>query len=217
MVKVEEAVNEVFGTLSIRDDLTILRFAELTLAVRRKVEGETDKDRKENKWLEHLLPPRDQEAFVLRESKVAEGDSLGETSTALRRLLDETSDLIDSPHFAEVLTVLLDAGFSTLVDQKIAQQAYKMPIIENPDTDANDNRITEIIDPKPVKLPVILATLTRQAHSIGNGVPNEYLKAMEQVSKLEAFAAVVYSSNWENEISPAEVGSVIHSANERRW
>ena len=63
-------------------------------------------------------------------------------------------------------------------------------------------RIHEIVEPKPAKLPIVLATLTRAAHQIGNGMPNEYLQAMEQVGDLEAFAAVVYSSNWETEIMP---------------
>ena len=66
---------------------------------------------------------------------------------------------------------------------------------------------------KVVLLPKILSVLTRQAHAIGNGMPNEYLEAMEGVQDLEGFAAVVYSSNWENEIreegvlaSPSMVG-----------
>src|SRR6185436_8910251 len=53
---------------------------------------------------------------------------------------------------------------------------------------------------KTVLLPKILSILTRQAHTIGHGMPNEYLQEMETVRELEAFAAVVYSSNWENEI-----------------
>lgn len=32
---------------------------------------------------------------------------------------------------------------------------------------------------------------------IGNGVPNEYVQAMEEVRELDAFAAVVYSSHFE--------------------
>jgi peroxin-3 len=31
-------------------------------------------------------------------------------------------------------------------------------------------------------------------------MPNEYLQEMEMVRDLEAFSAVVYSSNWENEM-----------------
>jgi len=192
------------------------RFSELTLEVRKKVEGATEEERKEGKWLQYLLPPREQEAFVLKESGMeAEASPSSSVSissssiTPLRRLLDETSDLIDSPPFSHVLTLLLDAGYSTLVDQKVAQQAYKVP--PTPDvTDLDAPRVTEVVDVKPVRLPIVLATLTKQAHSIGNGVPNEYLQAMEQVRDLEAFAAVVYSSNWENEISPmTEEGSTV--------
>ncbi|CZT05394.1 hypothetical protein WAI453_005046 [Rhynchosporium graminicola] len=205
MLKVEAAVKEVFSTLNPRDDISMQRFSELTLEVRRKVEGATEAERKEGKWLRFLLPPREQEDFVLKESGMTTESTSSTSGTSgtspLRRLLDETSDLIDSPPFSHVLTLLLDAGYSTLVDQKIAQQAFKMPAIpEVPDLEGS--RVTEVFESKPVKLPILLATLTRQAHSIGNGVPNEYLQAMEQVRDLEAFAAVVYSSNWENEISP---------------
>lgn len=205
MYKVEAAVKDVFGGLSIRDDITMQRFSELTLEVRKRVEGSTETDRQANRWLQYLLPPREEEEFVLKESGMNSGPASRPSSsqgiTPLRRLLDETSDLIDSPPFSHVLTMLLDAGFSTLVDQKISQQVFKIPpTSEVPDLKAP--RITEIVDPKPVKLPIVLALLTRQAHSIGNGVPNEYLQSMEHVRDLEAFAAVVYSSNWESEISP---------------
>ena len=45
----------------------------------------------------------------------------------------------------------------------------------------------------------------RQAHNIGAGANNEYLEKIEQVGELEAFAAVVYSSNFEFE-NPDLVG-----------
>jgi peroxin-3 len=215
MVKVEAAVRDVFGTLSPRDDVSMQRFSELTLEVRKLVEGATEAERQSSRWLQYLLPPKEQEDFVL---KSAMGEDTATTGlrpvsssgmTPLRRLLDETSDLIDSPPFSHVLTLLLDAGFSTLVDQKIAQQAFKVPSTPE-ENDVNTLRVVEVFEPKPAKLPIILAILTRQAHSIGNGVPNEYLQSMEGVRDLEAFAAVVYSSNWENEISPiGEEGSAV--------
>lgn len=205
MFKVQDAVQDVFGPLSPRDDLSLSRFSELTLEVRKRVEGATEADRQSTRWLQYLLPSRDQEDYVLQQSGMSaespESTTLASSNASpLRRLLDETSDLIDSPPFTYVLTLLLDAGFSTLVDQKVAQQAFKVPA---PPSDPNSEpRIQEIFDPKPMKLPIVLATLTRQAHQIGNGVPNDYLQAMEMVGDLEAFAAVVYSSNWENEITP---------------
>lgn len=211
MLKVEAAVKDVFGALSPRDDVSMQKFSELTLEVRKRVEGATEVERQAGRWLEYLLPSKEDEDFVLRESGMANDSSSSPRvaeSAPLRRLLDETSDLIDSPPFSHVLTLLLDAGFSTLVDQKIAQQAFKIPPVPEVD-DLEGSRITEIVDTKPVKLPIVLATVTRQAHSIGNGVPNEYLQAMEQVRDLEAFAAVVYSSNWESEISPVNDDGIV--------
>lgn len=116
---------------------------------------------------------------------------------ALRRLLDETSDLIDSPPATQVLTLLLDTTFSHLTDYAIRTDAYKLP-------DPSSLRlIEEIPDPDPglakAKLANILAVMTRQAHAIGNGVPNRYAQVIEGVKELEAFAAVIFSSHFEFE------------------
>ena len=122
-------------------------------------------------------------------------------NAALRRLLDETSDLIDSPAFAHVLTLLLDSAFSLLIDTKIATLAYKIP-----PPSASGARVVEIVGPGTdvkAKVASTLATFSRQAHSIGSGGNNEYLTAMENVRDLEAFAAVVYSSNFEFEVPEA--------------
>jgi peroxin-3 len=116
-------------------------------------------------------------------------------SPSLRRLIDETSDLIDSPAFTHVLTLLLDAAFSHLIDTKIAALSYKLPT-----TSANQARIYEIVgSDMKAKVANSLAVFCRQAHAIGSGANNEYLAAIEEVRDLEAFAAVVYSSNFEFE------------------
>lgn len=120
------------------------------------------------------------------------------TTASLRRLIDETSDIIDSPAFTSVLTRLLDAAFSHLIDVKISTLSYKIPPVS-----ADGARVTEIVgDGAKAKLANSLAVFCRQAHNIGAGANNEYLHKMELVPELEAFAAVVYSSNFEFE-SPA--------------
>lgn len=103
--------------------------------------------------------------------------------------------------FTHILTLLLDATFSHLVDGKVRSEAYKLaPVTASP---VPESRITEVTDPDPLtassKLATILAVMTREAHKIGNGVPNEYVQAIEAVSELEAFAALVYSSNFDFE------------------
>lgn len=219
------------------------------------------------KWLPFLLPPPDMEEYVLRESGILDDsaasvtrargeedddqtppDQLDQqppsspTSTAsLRRLLDETSDLIEAPAFSHVLTQILDAGFTTLLDTKLAQGAFDIaPPSPSPSQQqqppSSPNSIPEeqitlldatgaaVATPEQLRrrrraehkvlLPKCLSVLTRQAHAIGAGAgagaeggaaPNEYLQAMEAVRDLEGFAALVYSSNWENEVRPDEV------------
>ena len=238
--RVEVAVIEVFGPLNPREDISLERMSGLILDVRRKVEGATPEERRLmclfltrspllipiriREWLSLILPPRDQEDAVLRDSGMitpppvpqqpptrqdptsipsppASPVSASTISSPLRRLLDETSDLIESPMFTHVLTVILDSTFSQLADKKLRSEAYKLPPLTlEPLT---SERITEVTDADPaaasVKLPIILAVMVREAHNIGRGVPNEYVQAMESVSELEGFAAVVYSSNFEFE------------------
>lgn len=224
MQRVEAAVRQVFGQMSPRDQVTFESFSNLTKEVRRLVEGGSPDGQQQQtggtstQWLPFLLPTPDQEEYVLRESGILDDSAASQTqptdrepssptsALSLRRLLDETSDLIESPTFTHVLTQILDAGFSVLLDRKLAEGPFELP--PSPTSPAAAAQI--IVDvsadvvrdraEKKVLLPKCLSILTRQAHSIGNGMPNEYLQAMESVQDLEGFAAVVYSSNWENEI-----------------
>lgn len=245
MENVEAAVRDVFGHLSPRDLLSFDTLSELTLEVRKKMEGRGEgADKKPGaKWLPYLLPPTKMEDFVLRESGIL-GDSAAAAATqqqqqqqqqpdasssssssssppapssepALRRLLDETSDLVESPAFAHVLTLLLDAGFRTLLHKKVLPGAFELPASTFTAPAGADleqvvghQAAAAAASGKVVLLPKILSVLTRQAHAVGNGMPNEYLRDMEQVRDLEAFAAVVYSSNWENEIHQDPEGSL---------
>ena len=183
----------------------------------------TDCTRRSHKWLTAVLPPTDQEPSVLRDagmstpepsSQSAETQNLdgmpsppsspvppSETPPALRRLLDETADFVESPMFSHVLTLLLDATFSQLADTRLRSEAYKLPPLGA--ESSSSAKVTEVTESDPAtastKLATILAVMTREAHKIGNGVPNEYVQATEGVSELEGFAAVVYSSNFEME------------------
>ncbi|KAI5922163.1 Peroxin-3-domain-containing protein [Camillea tinctor] len=228
---VERAVREVFGHLSPRDLVSFDTFSQLTMEVRKKVEGGNIAGERDSKWLSFLLPPTTLEDYVLKESGVLGDSAMATTSraesrtppplsasytssssatapTALRRLLDETSDLIESPAFSHVLTLILDAGFFVLLNKKLLTGAFDIPTAPsdpNPTTSVTQRMMgLEQQGSKVVLLPKILSVLTRQAHTIGNGMPNEYLQEMEKVRDLEAFAAVVYSSNWENEIHQSE-------------
>jgi dihydrofolate reductase len=236
--KVSAAVKEVFGPVSPREDMTLERLSELILEVRKKVEGATESERREHRWLSYMLPPRDQEDFVLSESGIdamSASPAPQETSqdpihavtsassnASLRRLLDETSDLIDSPTFTHVFTQVLNATFSHLIDYRVATEAFKI----SPPAPDSLSRITEISD-KKCKFAQTLAVFCRQAHSIaaGSSEPddlvvaetagsqiNEYLAAIDQVKDLEAFAAVIYSSNFEFEAAERQQNEADYAA-----
>ncbi|PYI22198.1 putative MFS transporter [Aspergillus violaceofuscus CBS 115571] len=184
MEEVQSAVTEVFGSCNPREDISRGKLAELTLQVRRKVEGDTEEDRKEEE--DHLL----EESGVLG---VTEPYS-PQTTATLRHLLDETADLIDSPTFTRVVLLLNNECFETLI-QQCATEAFKsshMPAPQSFTSVATVIPAAVSSEPK-TKLANVLAVLARQAHVIGNGTapPNLYLNAMEQgVRELEAFAAV---------------------------
>ncbi|KAK3375479.1 Peroxin-3 [Podospora didyma] len=210
MQRVEAAVRQVFGQLSPRDSITLETFTKLTNDVRRLVEGGGGGGAGAQQWLPFLLPPSQLEDFVLRESGILDeaGPSAASESLAscasLRRLLDETSDLIESPTFSLVLTQLLDAGFSVLLEKKLTVGAFDpTPATTTASGAATSIDLRDPLTNRAVLLPKILSVLARQAHVIGNGtaMPNEYLQAMEAVRDLEGFAAVVYSSNWQAEIA----------------
>ncbi|KAJ5183074.1 hypothetical protein N7492_000690 [Penicillium capsulatum] len=207
MARVQPAVEEVFGPLNPREDISLSTLSELTLEIRKKVEGNTEDERRSKKWLSCLLPPAAEEEYVLRESGV-EGvadPSSSQTASKLRHLLDETADLIDSPSFSFVLTLLNNECFSTLVDVKCANEAFKTSTTPENAQQSFDS-VATVIPPstaeRKTKLANLLAVMARQAHVIGNGThaPNEYLNAMDQVRELEAFSAVIYSSNFDLEL-----------------
>ncbi|KAK5107089.1 hypothetical protein LTR62_001873 [Meristemomyces frigidus] len=231
MEKVMEAVKEVFGQVNIREDMTMERLSELLIEVRRRIEGRTSEERSKMKWLSYLLPPREEELNVIRQAGASnEGspspeelgmDPMDERMSAgadgvgdpLRRLLDETADLVDSPTFCQVLTRVLDAAYSHLVDYRIATESFKITGVAAAGMESP--RITEITDSK-CKLAHILPVFCKQAHLIAAGSGdaetsglvgsedsaggNEYLAAIDGVHELEAFAAVIYSSNFEAEV-----------------
>ncbi|KAK0772651.1 peroxin [Friedmanniomyces endolithicus] len=229
-------VKEVFGPVNIREDISLERLSELLLDVRRKIEGATEQERTQMKWLSYLLPPKDEEAFVVRQAGASEnGDSPSpeakqvdpldaeedeHITASLRRLLDETSDLVDSPIFCQVLTRVLDAAYSHLVDYRIATESFKItgPTAPGLMPEIDEPRVTDVTETK-CKLAHILPVFCKQAHVIAAGsgeldtvaaaqepLGNEYLAAIDRVRDLEAFAAVIYSSNFEYEVATERNG-----------
>ncbi|KAB8078067.1 putative MFS transporter [Aspergillus leporis] len=200
MNEVQTAVTEVFGPLNPREDVSLDSLSELFLDVRKKVEGNSEEERKHRRWLSYLLPPREEEDRLLEESGVlgVTEPATSQTTSTLRHLLDETADLIESPSFTRVTMLLNNECFQTLIHQCTAD-AFKSSSQTPRSVPQSFTSVATVVpggdssEPK-AKLANVLAVLARQAHVIGNGTnpPNLYLAAMDQgVRELEAFAAVI--------------------------
>lgn len=231
MAKVRTAVEEVFANISPSEGVTAARLSDLVLSVRKQVEGNTEEQRYATRWLPYVLPPREEEEAVLVESGVitpppsspgasasdlphqGAGSYVDTSSGPLRQLLDETADLIDSPTFTRIHTLLLGSMFSHLIDSRVITKAYPQIQPQSPSSSLSsaqhpriqelDSAVTVVPGEPRVKLANLLAIITRQAHAIGNGnnPPNEYVSIAEaDVRELEAFAAVIYASNLDQNI-----------------
>jgi peroxin-3 len=153
---VQAAVTEVFAGTPPTEALTARKLSDLTLEVRKKIEGATEQDRYATRWLPFMLPPKEEEEAVLFESGVITPPSSSSATTPnlafndgsnrsapalvntsdgpLRRLLDETADLIDSPTFTRIHTLILntlkpslDRQRSQIQIQPAAYRKFNLP------------------------------------------------------------------------------------------
>jgi len=115
-------------------------------------------------------------------------------SPALRQMLDETSDLLDSPVAGVVVRTMLDSGFGLLVGERVGSQVFRkqVPIAaaavgEQSSGGEGGSMVPriEVTDPSggekigvlvEGKLSNVLAVMKREAAMIGGRAPNEYLQ-----------------------------------------
>ena len=116
-------------------------------------------------------------------------------SPVLRKMLDETSDLLDSPVAGVVIRTMLDSGFGLLVEERVGSQVFRkqvpaavtamgeqssggeggsaVPRVEVSDSSGGEKSETVLVEGK---LSNVLAVMKREAAVIGGRAPNEYLQ-----------------------------------------
>lgn len=200
--RVEAAVSDVFDQVNPRTELTVAELSALIGQVQFRLDhplvDSTEipslqdlvnansastmdsmynamKSSQINAFKQNLLPPTELETYVLAQAPQDDGDmSIG---PALRKLLDETTDLIESPNAIDVIHRLVHAGLSVFVD-----------------------KVFSIYPPEAgsvVRLANILANVTKQGQAMSGGKPyepNDYILTMTGVAELDGFSALVYSN-----------------------
>ncbi len=197
--RVKDAVENVFGGINPRTELTLDEFAILISRVQVLIEGPNVEECGEL-FANNLLPTRDLESFVLTQSFLSsspESNSAPEITPQLRILLDETLRYIQLPSTGVVINKLVSAGISKSLE-----------LLANATASSSSKSTSSLIDDYDevsrqqvkLKLASILASTTRQANLIPRNTHNEFVDAMDNVNELAEFSAIVYSNfDWSNE------------------
>ncbi|KAK9430049.1 Peroxin-3 [Lipomyces doorenjongii] len=200
---VREATEMVFESVTPR---TELGFGDLGGRIKRVRELV---DAKNKNYLEILLPTsKEGEDFVLSNNPCSEQEfqssPIREQSIAplLRALLDESTDLIESPNAKGVISGLVTEGLKLLLNS--LQIKYFFLVYERAqDEHDSQQKVVEFEEEKKVRLANILAGITQQSHEmvVVNENANPYLSAMNCLPELTNFSAIVYSnfaSDWKS-------------------
>ena len=167
MSLVDSAVKDVFTSsvpqrnsfirliyrISPKDVITPDTFRTLLAQVRQQIEYDSSPQPKPYTFLYSFLPPTpSDEALVLSKDSLV----LDSVSPDLRRLLDETSDILESPAAISVFHTLLDRAVEEFVS-----------VLEDEAKVSRDG---------VVRLANYLPVATKEAEKIAHGVPNRYFQ-----------------------------------------
>lgn len=166
--RVKGAVEEVFGRLEVREEITLSQIRLLTSRVRSIVEFNGSGDDHYN-WLPHVLPSQDEQVMVLHEG----GQKATEVSPELRSLLDETAQEMGSQESALLISRCLDLGLAQLLEVKLK---------------------TAFAGREKLRVANVLPVMTREAHTVANSRPNEFLDGINNISELDGFSARLFTS-----------------------
>ncbi|CDS05857.1 hypothetical protein LRAMOSA08385 [Lichtheimia ramosa] len=191
--RVQEAVEDVVGSLPLKRILTHEDAENLISKLRRRVEYERDGITPVScrSW---MLPESDEEIqeFLLQ-AGFAEKYPENEATLQLKKLLDETKDYIDSPDFTAVLGSCLDEVFAIFDHHAFAKAllpgAGPMDLSGQRIQEINDDEVALVT--KKVTLANLLPAIGRQAHLAISG--NEYLNAFAYIKELQAYSAMIYT------------------------
>lgn len=193
---IEESVEDVFGEIKPRQELTIDEFAALINTVQQKVHTkiligtEDDNGNSTNVIVTSLLPTPDMEFYLLQQTNgisfLTDFNSDPANSDTLSKLLDELKDYLTNEQVASMLNLLVTVGISKVLDNIFSGMI---------DKGADDQGLLTEQRQKKVKLASLLASITKQSSQLtSNSFDNEILFVLNNLQELDDLSATVYSN-----------------------
>ncbi|KAJ3160150.1 peroxin [Geranomyces michiganensis] len=204
--KVQAAVEEIIGSMSLKEAITYNTVIEIVTRVRDKVENNPDGTPGVSPSV-YLLPEEGHEEEVLRAGGCNNDAFVMDPS--LKELLNETRDFLESADFHKVVTLCFDEAFDLLLKQIrptfFTDPEYKLP--RSTVTEVRDSvdaaAAAAAASPEPAlqgkSLPLagVIPVVSRLVHNVVNGVPNIFLEVLSAQPDLKAFSVVMYTG-WED-------------------
>ncbi|KAJ1502755.1 peroxin [Coelomomyces lativittatus] len=168
--KVNDAVKAVFGGVSLKSEVTPTLIMEWMDQVRKLVESEMDSD---SFLTLILMPPEEKEYEILRSGGIViDGQGKIEDSF-LRNIIDETKDVLESPHFHQTFLECSAAIFNLILSQFD-------PCFQNQ---------------SQAKLASLLPISKQLPQSILNGSPNDFNLSLAENLSLRNFSILIYTQH----------------------
>lgn len=192
---VRRAVHEEVGEMPLKTMLTYSHFEALIDRIRQRVEKSANDA--SITWAAPqgfrgiLLPNTERdEVQMLRDAGALDASEQPDEviTPALRALLDETKDYIDSPDFARVFGSACEQVFSLFLNHMANSYCVR----------ANEARRVE----KPLLLAKVLPLVSQQAQIALNSTPNTYVDAIVECRDLRAMSVLMYAA-WDDSVGRA--------------
>ncbi|XP_019638997.1 PREDICTED: peroxisomal biogenesis factor 3-like [Branchiostoma belcheri] len=181
-----QAVQEVIGSLSLRQELSLEDLHQAVWKVRREVERApedgldiTGRSASTTGLTKYMLPEEEEE-------KLDQASSLSQDDQVLQKLLSETRDMIESVDFQTVLSTCLEASFTRLCDEVgVFFSAEGNAVAAD-----GDLGVPKVTLPMAKVIPV----MNGQIHQICSDSPNKYVQELLLMECVKDFAANVYEA-----------------------
>lgn len=183
---VSDYVNEEFGTLNPRDDISMdefrIKLSKIFQSVNEKLNSPTGTLSLQN----ILLPDSTLESFVIQQTMDAETIGiLGEDSTLMKGLIGEAANCIRSSASSVVLETLINESFQYTMNELDKKISIKN---KNKNNEANDS----------VQLAVIAVSAkdccSEMLTMASNKTANKFLETLDSIPALDDLSASVYSN-----------------------
>ncbi|KAM0788638.1 hypothetical protein ACM66B_006108 [Microbotryomycetes sp. NB124-2] len=184
--RVRQAVEEVVGPMGLKSPIVYGELSTLFSQIRQRIDFE--EDGRIHEFSSALFPTSyDNEVETLREGGLPEECLRDPVPAELRRLLNETVDCLEAADCVLVRKLCLDRLFSQLV------LGVEPPFRPRASDDGRGSRFEDVTE-RTARLASLLPAVARQSHLVLNGMPNEFVEALEDVRELNEFSAILYSS-----------------------